>query len=104
MIILAHRFHENDKARFEEIAPTFFGWEVLENPQNYALDDFQIIIANGGEYLDDKYYDLLPNLRVIFVSAVGYDALNLDMVRQRGIMLANTPNINTCLLYTSRCV
>lgn len=95
MIILAHRFHENDKARFEEIAPTFFGWEVLENPQNYALDDFQIIIANGGEYLDDKYYDLLPNLRVIFVSAVGYDALNLDMVRQRGIMLANTPNINT---------
>lgn len=95
MIILPHRFHENEKSRFEEIAPTFFGWDILEFPKNYPLSEIKILIANGGEWVDEKYFELLPNLKVIFVSAVGHDALNKDLCRERDILVANAPNINT---------
>lgn len=95
MIVLAHRFHENDKARFEQIAPTFFGWDILENPNSYPLEKIRIIIANGGEVMNEKLFDLLPNIEVVFVSAVGYDAVNMNILRQRNIKLTNTPNINT---------
>lgn len=95
MIILPHRFHENEKTRFEEIAPSFFGWEVLENPNKYPLSEINILVANGGEWVDERYFEILPKLKVIFVSAVGHDALNKELCRTRNIMVANAPNINT---------
>ncbi len=95
MIVLPHKFHLNEKPRFEEIAPTFFGWELLENPQNFALDEIQIMVANGGEWVDEKYFEILPNLKVVFVSAVGHDALNKDLCREKGVIVTNAPNINT---------
>lgn len=91
MILLAHQFHANDAARFAKIAPTFLAWEGLnENFKN----DIQIIIANGGEALEDWQYEL-PNLKLILVSAVGFDALNMEKVRNKNIKICNTPNINT---------
>lgn len=91
MILLAHRFHENDAARFAKIAPTFLGWENLSD---MVRADIQLIIANGGEALEDWHYEL-PNLRVILVSAVGYDAIDQEKTKAKKIILCNTPDINT---------
>ncbi len=37
----------------------------------------------------------LPNLEVISVYGVGYDAVNLDVCRERGIHVSNTPGVLT---------
>lgn len=91
MILLAHKFHENDKARFDKIAPCYLSWNNLNDE---ILNSIEIIIANGGEALEDWQYQL-PKLKVIFVSAVGYDAIDMEKLRARNIKICNTPNINT---------
>ncbi len=95
MIILPHRFHIDEKPRFDALANTYFGWEVLENPNAFPLSEIEIMVANGGEWVDEKYFEILPNLKVIFVSAVGHDALNKEICAQKNIKIANAPNINT---------
>jgi len=53
-------------------------------------------IATRGELgASADLIDQLPNLEIISVYGVGYDAVNLDAARARGIRVTNTPDVLT---------
>lgn len=53
-------------------------------------------IATRGELgASRELIDVLPALEVISVYGVGYDAVNLDAARARGIKVTNTPDVLT---------
>jgi glyoxylate reductase len=50
-----------------------------------------LIVAN--EPLDDHVLDLLPDLRVVANFGVGYDRIDVDACRRRGVVVTNTPGV-----------
>ncbi|MGI5952336.1 MAG: 2-hydroxyacid dehydrogenase [Brooklawnia sp.] len=53
-------------------------------------------IATRGELgADAAMIEALPNLEIISVYGVGYDAVDLDAARARGIRVTNTPDVLT---------
>lgn len=53
-------------------------------------------VATRGELgADRELIDALPNLEIISVYGVGYDAVDLDAARSRGIRVTNTPDVLT---------
>ncbi|SDK22716.1 2-hydroxyacid dehydrogenase [Aliiruegeria lutimaris] len=76
-----HRYFDApDKAAFlAEVGPTIRG------------------IATRGELGADRaMISACPNLEVISVYGVGYDAVDLEACRERGIRVTNTPDVLTC--------
>ena len=53
--------------------------------------EFTVLITTGTQGADKALIDALPNLQAICSLGVGYDAIDLDAVRARGVMLSNTP-------------
>ncbi|WP_068317066.1 2-hydroxyacid dehydrogenase [Aliiruegeria sabulilitoris] len=54
-------------------------------------------IATRGELGADRaMISACPNLEVISVYGVGYDAVDLEACRERGIRVTNTPDVLTC--------
>uniref|UniRef100_UPI003D089593 2-hydroxyacid dehydrogenase n=1 Tax=Alcaligenes faecalis TaxID=511 RepID=UPI003D089593 len=61
-------------------------------------DEFTVLITTGTHGADKALIDALPNLKAICSLGVGYDAIDLDAVRARGVMLSNTPDVlNECV-------
>ncbi len=53
-------------------------------------------IATRGELgASRELIEALPNLEVISIYGVGFDAVNLDAARERGIRVTNTPDVLT---------
>ena len=50
------------------------------------------IATRGREPADDALIARLPNLELIASFAVGYDSIDLDAARARGIVVTNTPD------------
>ena len=60
--------------------------------------EFTVLITTGTQGADKALIDALPNLQAICSLGVGYDAIALDAVRARGVMLSNTPDVlNDCV-------
>lgn len=60
--------------------------------------EFTILVTTGTQGAKQTLIDALPNLQVICSLGVGYDAIDLDAVRARGLMLSNTPDVlNDCV-------
>ncbi len=53
------------------------------------------IATRGGLGADRALIDALPALEIISVYGVGYDAVDLDAARKRGIRVTNTPDVLT---------
>lgn len=58
-------------------------------------DEVQIILQGGATILETALIDRLPNLKLIAICGVGYDGVPLDACRERGIAVANTPDVLT---------
>jgi glyoxylate reductase len=50
-----------------------------------------LIAAN--EPVDDRVLDLLPDLRLVANYAVGYDQVDVEACRRRGVVVSNTPGV-----------
>lgn len=60
--------------------------------------EFTVLITTGTQGADKALIDALPNLKAICSLGVGYDAIDLNAVRARGVMLSNTPDVlNDCV-------
>ncbi len=87
-------------------------WDMLELEKSYdvkklyeASDRDALIegeakqvtaIATRGELgASAELIAKLPNLKIVSVYGVGYDAVNLDACRERGIRVTNTPDVLT---------
>jgi len=60
--------------------------------------EFEVLVTSARFGCTPAMLEALPNLRAICSFGVGYDAIPLEQVRQRGIRLSNTPDVlNECV-------
>ena len=55
--------------------------------------DIEVIITSAMGGCRKALMDALPNLKAICSWGVGYDTIDVDAARQRGILLSNTPEV-----------
>ena len=55
--------------------------------------DVEVIITSAMGGCRKALMDALPNLKAICSWGVGYDTIDVDAARQRGILLSNTPEV-----------
>lgn len=55
----------------------------------------QVLVTDGGIGADAALMDALPGLKLIAISGVGTDAVDLDAARARQIDVTNTPDVLT---------
>ncbi|WP_114969845.1 2-hydroxyacid dehydrogenase [Rhodoferax ferrireducens] len=70
------RAHEADAAAFAELAPRISG-----------------IAAMGESRVSRSLLAQLPNLKVVSVFGVGYDGVDTEAARERGICVTHTPDV-----------
>ncbi|MBS9335371.1 hydroxyacid dehydrogenase [Fructobacillus sp. M1-13] len=74
------------------------GYEVVSNPQakadDFAGDPDVVGILLMMYKIDGAVMDRYPNLKVIARHGVGYDNVDLEAAKERGIVVANTPGAN----------
>jgi lactate dehydrogenase-like 2-hydroxyacid dehydrogenase len=59
-----------------------------------APDGVKAVLTNGRGGLSGAEMDLLPNLEIICTVGAGYEAIDLERARSRGIALANCPGMS----------
>src|SRR5688572_31450377 len=52
------------------------------------------VLTNGRGGLSGDEMALLPNLEIVCAAGAGYEAVDLDTARRRGIAVANSPDTN----------
>ena len=52
-------------------------------------------VVFGGSPASADLIDALPNLKIIAVHGVGYDGVDVDHARSRGVVVSNTPDVLT---------
>ena len=57
-----------------------------------AREDVEVLIV-AGDAVDDAVLDRLPSLRLVANYGVGYDNVDVDACRARGVAVTNTPGV-----------
>lgn len=58
-------------------------------------EDTRAIVAGGASVIDAAMIEALPKLEIIAVNGVGYDGIDLEAARARGIRVTTTPDVLT---------
>ena len=58
-----------------------------------ALGRVRAIVGGGECKVDDKLLSLLPKVEIISVCGVGYDGVDVEAAKRRGIMVTHTPDV-----------
>jgi glyoxylate reductase len=71
-------------------------WDELGDVEIGALDGSRpeveaLVVA--GDRVDDAVLDLLPSLRLVASYGVGYDNVDVEACRNRGVAVTNTPGV-----------
>ena len=56
--------------------------------------DVRAVLTNGRGGLSSEEMQLLPKLEIVCATGAGYEAIDLDTARSRGIAVANCPDAN----------
>lgn len=71
-------------------------WDELGDVEIGSLegpgDDVEVLIV-AGDRVDDRVLDLFPSLRLVANYGVGYDPVDVDACRARGVAVTNTPGV-----------
>lgn len=57
--------------------------------------DVEALMTSGPLGVPDAMLMALPRLRIVAINGVGYDRVNLELARTRGIRVTNTPDVLT---------
>ncbi|WPO97698.1 2-hydroxyacid dehydrogenase [Pseudomonas sp. HR96] len=60
-----------------------------------ATDDIRAMVANGESRVSRELIGRLPALQLIVVFGVGYDGVDVQAARERGIQVTHTPDVLT---------
>ncbi|MEM9575380.1 MAG: 2-hydroxyacid dehydrogenase [Pseudomonadota bacterium] len=60
---------------------------------NYPAEAITHVATNGHDGIAPEVMASLPNLRMISCYGVGYDAIDVQAAKARGIMVTHTPNV-----------
>lgn len=69
-------------------------WRLWEGPPLEAEQDIRALIVAGEFPLDMALVDRLPNLSLIACFTSGYEAIDVDACRARGIEVTHAPGVN----------
>jgi glyoxylate reductase len=72
-------------------------WNELGDVEIAAVDrrrdDVEMLIVTPIDVVDDDVLDRLPSLRLVANFGVGYDNVDVDACRARGVAVTNTPGV-----------
>ena len=68
--------------------------EYLDGPLEEERPDVEAL-AVVAEPVDERTLDLLPNLRVVANYGAGYDLVDVEACRRRGVLVTNTPGVTS---------
>lgn len=79
------------------------GCEIIENPHGrpYTFEELKEIVPGidgvvaGVDTWDENVFMLAPNLKAIARFGVGVDNIDLEAAKKRGIIVCNSPGINS---------
>lgn len=76
---------------------TVHRFDTLKDPVAFYRDIAPKVraVVTGGKGFASEVMARLPALEIVAANAVGYDALDLDQARRRGIRITNTPDVLT---------
>jgi hydroxypyruvate reductase len=60
-----------------------------------ALKKVTALVGTGAAKVDKKLLMLLPNVKLIAICGVGYDGIDVDAAKERGIVVTHTPGVLT---------
>ena len=60
-----------------------------------ALRKVTALVGTGAAKVDKKLLMLLPNVKLIAICGVGYDGIDVDAAKERGIVVTHTPGVLT---------
>jgi glyoxylate reductase len=71
-------------------------WDELDDVEIRGIDgrreDVEVLIV-AGDTVDDSVLDRLPSLRLVANYGVGYDNVDAEACRARGVAVTNTPGV-----------
>lgn len=76
------------------LEPAYRVFRLWEGPPVEATDDITAVVVAGEDALDMAVLEHLPNLRHIACFTSGYDGLDLDWCRARGLVVTHAPAVN----------
>ena len=65
-------------------------WPSLDEAERAQI---RALVTNGIRGAEKALLDLFPNLEIIASLGIGVDAIDFDVVRARGLVVTNTPNV-----------
>lgn len=89
--------HPDAQARLNKTYELLYA-ELLNIDSNWLAQHGQRVdgIVTGGHLgVPNPLMTALPNLKVIGINGVGFDKVDLDLARSRGVRVANTPDVLT---------
>lgn len=84
----------------EHFSTVYKYWEIEDKARFIAEhgDTIVAVATNAIQGIDRETIALLPNLKIIISSGVGYNAIDVNYARQQGIVVTNTPDVlNDCV-------
>lgn len=69
-------------------------FRLWEGPPVEAANDIRAIVVAGEYPLNKELIEKLPNLEMIACFTAGYDGVDIEWARQRGLKLTHSPNVN----------
>ena len=66
---------------------------VAEEQWNAWLQEADALYSTGNIRIDEKLLQKAPKLRVVAQSSVGYDNIDVEACRARGVKIGNTPGV-----------
>ena len=78
-----------------ETVPDDISVEIVPDGEALPAGDFSGIVPHVGVRVTAADIDRMPELRVIANFGVGYDNIDVDAARARGIVVTNTPGVLT---------
>lgn len=87
-----------DQMKMLEEAYTLHRYDTAKDRDgllNQVGDKISGIVTMGSKGLSKELLDRLPNVQIVAVGSVGYDTVDVDACRARGIPVTNTPDVLT---------
>jgi len=66
----------------------------IKNTTDFPKSDAEVLIVTTFTTVDKNLIDRIPNLKFVQVASTGYDSVDVDYLKKKGIMLSNIPIAN----------
>lgn len=95
VLLIGPPIHEAATKRLERDYSVHKYWLAADKPGLLAMlrDRCQAAVTTSGDGAPTPLIDALPRLKLIAYTTVGYDGIDMEVVRKRGITVTNTPNV-----------